>query len=64
MTPVNWYQVPRVLKAMIDRLVCADGGNPDLAHHLVSAGNPREPDRHVGNFEPGATSHDGDVRPK
>ena len=28
-TPVNWYQVPSVLKLMIDRLVCADGGNPD-----------------------------------
>ena len=28
-TPVHWYQVPSVLKLMIDRLVCADGGNPD-----------------------------------
>lgn len=28
-TPVHWYQVPGVLKSMIDRLVCADGGNPD-----------------------------------
>ena len=28
-TPVNWYQAPSGLKAMIDRLVCADGGNPD-----------------------------------
>ena len=28
-TPVNWYQAPTALKAMIDRLVCADGGNPD-----------------------------------
>jgi multimeric flavodoxin WrbA len=28
-TPVYWYQVPGGLKAMIDRLVCADGGNPD-----------------------------------
>jgi multimeric flavodoxin WrbA len=28
-TPVNWYQVSTPLKAMIDRLVCADGGNPD-----------------------------------
>ena len=27
--PVNWYQTPSVLKLMIDRLVCADGGNPD-----------------------------------
>lgn len=29
MTPVYWYQTPAVLKLMIDRLVCADGGNPD-----------------------------------
>jgi multimeric flavodoxin WrbA len=29
MTPVYWYQTPGVLKQMIDRLVCADGGNPD-----------------------------------
>jgi multimeric flavodoxin WrbA len=28
-TPVNWYQAPGPLKLMIDRLVCADGGNPD-----------------------------------
>ena len=28
-TPRNWYQTPTVLKSMIDRLVCADGGNPD-----------------------------------
>jgi multimeric flavodoxin WrbA len=29
LTPVHWYQTPSVLKLMIDRLVCADGGNPD-----------------------------------
>ena len=29
MTPVYWYQSPGPLKLMIDRLVCADGGNPD-----------------------------------
>lgn len=29
LTPVYWYQTPGVLKLMIDRLVCADGGNPD-----------------------------------
>ena len=29
MTPVHWYQTPSVMKLMIDRLVCADGGNPD-----------------------------------
>jgi multimeric flavodoxin WrbA len=28
-TPVNWYYGPTALKAMIDRLVCADGSNPD-----------------------------------
>lgn len=27
--PVHWYQVPSPLKLMMDRLVCADGGNPD-----------------------------------
>jgi multimeric flavodoxin WrbA len=29
LTPVNWYQAPSGLKAMIDRLVCANGGNSD-----------------------------------
>jgi multimeric flavodoxin WrbA len=28
-TPVNWDQVPSAFKLMMDRLVCADGGNPD-----------------------------------
>ena len=28
-SPVYWYQSPAPLKLMIDRLVCADGGNPD-----------------------------------
>jgi multimeric flavodoxin WrbA len=28
-TPVNWYQVSSPLKLMMDRLICADGGNPD-----------------------------------
>ena len=28
-TPVHWYQSPSALKLMMDRLVCADGGNPD-----------------------------------
>lgn len=27
--PVHWYQAPSSLKLMIDRLVCADGGNAD-----------------------------------
>jgi multimeric flavodoxin WrbA len=29
LTPVHWYQASSALKLMIDRLVCADGGNPD-----------------------------------
>jgi multimeric flavodoxin WrbA len=29
LTPVNWYHTSSTMKAMIDRLVCADGGNPD-----------------------------------
>ena len=29
-TPVHWYQASSVLKLMMDRLVCADGGNPDV----------------------------------
>lgn len=29
LTPVHWYQSPSPLKLMVDRLVCADGGNPD-----------------------------------
>lgn len=28
-SPVYWHQAPSVLKLMMDRLVCADGGNPD-----------------------------------
>jgi multimeric flavodoxin WrbA len=28
-TPVYWHQAPSALKLMIDRLVCADGGNED-----------------------------------
>jgi multimeric flavodoxin WrbA len=28
-TPVNWYAPSSPLKLMMDRLVCADGGNPD-----------------------------------
>jgi NADPH-dependent FMN reductase len=27
--PVNWFQVSSPLKLMMDRLVCAEGGNPD-----------------------------------
>ena len=28
--PTYWYQSPSPLKLMIDRMVCADGGNPDI----------------------------------
>lgn len=28
-TPVNWYSPSSPVKLMMDRLVCADGGNPD-----------------------------------
>lgn len=28
-TPVYWYQAASAIKLMMDRLVCADGGNPD-----------------------------------
>ena len=28
-SPVNWYSVTSPLKALMDRMVCADGGNPD-----------------------------------
>ena len=40
MTPVYWYQAPGVLKDMIDRLVCADGGNPDPT--TTSGKNPKK----------------------
>jgi multimeric flavodoxin WrbA len=29
LTPVHWYQAASPLKLMMDRMVCADGGNPD-----------------------------------
>jgi multimeric flavodoxin WrbA len=110
-TPVHWNQATSGLKLMMDRLVCADGGNPDptttdgkdalkaktleldgwlyprhlagrifslivhgdtegvdaLLHHLhdwltamdlVSAGATAEFARHVGYYEPYATSHE------
>jgi len=31
-TPVHWYHGSSPLKLMMDRLVCADGGNPDPTH--------------------------------
>lgn len=42
-TPVHWYQAPSVLKLMMDRLVCADGGNPDpTTTHGKSAREAKE----------------------
>ncbi|KAF0813984.1 hypothetical protein IGB42_01663 [Andreprevotia sp. IGB-42] len=42
-TPVYWYQAPSPLKLMIDRLVCADGGNPDpTSTHGKSAVKAKE----------------------
>lgn len=41
-TPVNWYHVPGGLKAMMDRFVCADGGNPDpTSTHGKKAGEAK-----------------------
>jgi len=41
LAPTYWYQSPSPLKLMIDRLVCADGGNPDPStthgKHLLEA---------------------------
>ena len=42
-TPVYWYQSPSPLKLMIDRLVCADGGNPDpTSTHGKKPGKAKE----------------------
>jgi multimeric flavodoxin WrbA len=42
-TPVNWYHTSTALKAMIDRLVCADGGNPDpTSTHGKAAAEAKE----------------------
>ncbi|MES2939354.1 MAG: flavodoxin family protein [Pseudomonadota bacterium] len=111
LTPVYWYQATSPLKLMMDRLVCADGGNPDptrthgkkpeeakaielagwdypkhlagraygvVVHGdvagiegvrralsdwldwmgLVDAGQQARLDRHIGYYEPYATSHE------
>jgi len=39
-TPVYWYQVASAMKLMMDRLVCADGGNPDPT--TTSGKNPEK----------------------
>jgi len=67
-TPVYWYQAPSPLKLMIDRLVCADGGNPDptatqgknaqLAKQLELAGWPYP--KHLAGRAYGVIVH-GDV---
>jgi Multimeric flavodoxin WrbA len=45
-TPVHWYQAPSVLKLMMDRLVCADGGNPDpTTTHGKKANEAKELER-------------------
>jgi multimeric flavodoxin WrbA len=42
-TPVNWYSPSSPLKLMMDRLVCADGGNPDpTATHGKDAKKAKE----------------------
>jgi len=38
--PVNWYHAPGALKAMMDRMVCADGGNPDPTSCACRKSNP------------------------
>ncbi|HEV7732515.1 MAG TPA: NAD(P)H-dependent oxidoreductase [Candidatus Binatia bacterium] len=67
-TPVYWYGAPSGLKLMIDRLVCADGGNPDptstggknpaLAKSLEVAGWPYP--KHLAGRAYGVVVH-GDV---
>jgi multimeric flavodoxin WrbA len=40
-TPVYWEQVPSGLKLMMDRMVCADGGNPDPTSTSKTLKRPR-----------------------
>src|SRR5258708_20325438 len=70
--PVNWYQAPSTLKLMIDRLVCADGGNPDptstggkdaeRAKELELAGWPYP--RHLARRALPSLGHPHSVRPQ
>lgn len=48
-SPVNWYQVSSPLKLMMDRLVCADGGNPDPARPMART----QPRRRRSNLQVG-----------
>ena len=41
-TPTYWYQVSSPLKLMMDRLVCADGGNPDHQHRRQGCEEAKE----------------------
>lgn len=42
-TPVNWYATSSPVKLMMDRLVCADGGNPDpTLTHGKDAGRAKQ----------------------
>jgi multimeric flavodoxin WrbA len=42
LTPVHWYMATSPLKLMMDRLVCADGGNPDpTSTHGKNAGQAK-----------------------
>ena len=58
LTPVYWYQASSPLKLMIDRLVCADGGNPDPSStHGKKAEQAKamEPDWHYPKHLAGRT---------
>ena len=67
-TPTHWYTVASPLKLMMDRLVCADGGNPDptatggkdpeKAKRLELAGWPYP--KHLAGRTYGVVAH-GDV---
>jgi len=68
LTPVNWYHTSSSMKLMIDRLVCADGGNADptltqgkdaeLAKEVELAGWPYP--KHLAGRVYGVVTH-GDV---
>ena len=67
-TPTHWYQVTSPLKLMMDRLVCADGGNPDPTRtHGKDAAKAKEIElagwdypKHLANRAYGVVVH-GDV---
>ena len=50
--PVYWYQMPSPLKLMVDRLVCADGGNPDPTRTQVYAAAYRRFLQHLDALTP------------